>query len=87
MSHIEHSTRHRSDRVWATAPKWACDRERIRRRENGLPELRHAGLADEQCSERQISWNKEARTADRIRLARAEALLEQVRAELDRAKR
>ena len=87
MAHLEYSDGRRSDRVWATAPKWACDRERIRRRNNNEPELRYHGLTDEQCSERQLAFNREAEQIDRIRLARAEALLESVRDELSRAKR
>ena len=87
MPFIEYSDRERSaEKVWATAPRWAVLRENRRRKDNDEPELRCHGLHDEQCTERQLAWNKEADIKDRIRLAKAEALLADVRSEIAKSK-
>lgn len=84
MAFVEYSDTERSEKVWRTAPAWAIARENFRRKSNNEPELRCKGLLDSECSERQKAWNKEAAITDRIRLARAESLLLEVRAELDK---
>ena len=87
MPFIEYSDRERSaEKVWATAPRRFVLKENQRRRNEGLAELRCHGLHDEQCTERQLAWNKEAEIVDRIRLAKAEALLADVRSELAKSK-
>ena len=87
MAFIEHSDTERDDKVWRTAPKRFVMKENMRRRNEGLAELRCTGIADDECSQRQLAWLDEARTVDRIRLAKAEALLSDVRAELARSKK
>lgn len=71
-----------AERVWRKAPRRFVLKENLRRRNEQLPELRCTGISDDECSVRQLAWLDEARTVDRIRLANAEALLSDVRAEL-----
>ena len=87
MSRLEYADGDRdAERVWRKAPRRFVLKENMRRRDEGLAELRCTGIDDSECSERQLAWLKEARTVDQIRLARAEALLSDARAELARAK-
>ncbi len=85
MSHIEYSDRERSaEKVWSGASEYFVRKENHRRRSEGLVELRTKGIPDGLRSERQVQFDKEAEIVDRIRLAKAESLLAEVRSEIAR---
>jgi hypothetical protein len=88
MPYVEYSDTDRdAEKIWSKSPRRFVLSENRRRRELGEPELRCRGLTDKECSPRQLAWNREADLKERIRLARAEALLLDVRSEIARSTR
>lgn len=87
MAHVEYSDRERSaEKVWSMASEYFVRKEQERRSAANLPPLKTKGIPDSLRSEKQVAYDNEARVIDRVRLAKAEKLLAEVRSELAKSK-